>query len=298
MRKQGKILMACLLLAALLLTACGGKENTNVPPQTDPQPQTDQPSAPQPQEPDFSQFDDQFVTCPTDENLAVACISCNGGSYLVYRRYTDPEAGEAVYGASVGYLHGENHYREPIWSPNGEIVQYLELEEDQGEGAYYDVVFHKSALDKGEEPICCNVRVYREYYGTIQHEYYGVTPNIQWFADSNRLLIASRPVVIYNCAEDSYTWVSQDTPTSPGPPFVSTDKDAKSMEASLSPDEKYIAYELIDDGGMNLMLYEIATGERTKIGFLRGHEYGRWEGEKPQWVSATEIQWRDSSYTL
>lgn len=27
------------------------------------------------------------------------------------------------------------------------------------------------------------------------------------------------------------------------------------------------------------MLYEIATGERTKIGFLRGHEYGRWEGE-------------------
>ena len=49
---------------------------------------------------------------------------------------------------------------------------------------------------------------------------------------------------------------------------------------------------------MNLMLYEIATGERTKIGFLRGHEYVRWEGEKPQWVSATEIQWRDSSYTL
>lgn len=70
------------------------------------------------------------------------------------------------------------------------------------------------------------------------------------------------------------------------------------MDASLSPDEKYIAYELIDDEGMNLMLYEIATGERTKIGFLRGHEYGRWERAKPQWVSATEIQWRDSSYTL
>ena len=121
---------------------------------------------------------------------------------------------------------------------------------------------------------------------------------MEWFADSNRLLITSRPVVIYNCAEDSYTWVSQDTPTSPGPPFVSTDKDAKSMEASLSPDEKYIAYELIDDEGMNLMLYEIATGERTKIGFLRGHEYGRWERAKPQWVSETEIQWRDSSYTL
>ena len=70
------------------------------------------------------------------------------------------------------------------------------------------------------------------------------------------------------------------------------------MEASLSPDEKYIAYELIDDEGMNLMLYEIATGARTKIGFLRGHEYGRWEGAKPQWVSESEIQWRDSSYTL
>ena len=289
MRKQGKILMACLLLAALLLTACGGKENTNVPPQTDPQPQTDQPSAPQPQEPDFSQFDDQFVTCPTDENLAVACISCNGGSYLVYRRYTDPEAGEAVYGASVGYLHGENHYREPIWSPNGEIVQYLEAEECEGEGDYYDVRFHKRALDKGEEPIRCGVRVFG--YEDMP------APTVEWFADSNRLLITSRPVVIYNCAEDSCIWISQDNPTPQESPYQS-DKDAKSMDASLSPDEKYIAYELIDDGGMNLMLYEIATGERTKIGFLRGHEYGRWEGEKPQWVSETEIQWRDSSYTL
>ncbi len=46
------------------------------------------------------------------------------------------------------------------------------------------------------------------------------------------------------------------------------------------------------------MLYEIAPGERTKIRFLRGHEYGRWERAKPQWVSETEIQWRDSSYTL
>ena len=289
MRKQGKILMACLLLAALLLTACGGKENTNVPPQTDPQPQTDQPSAPQPQEPDFSQFDDQFVTCPIDENLAVACISCNGGSYLVYRRYTDPEAGEAVYGASVGYLHGENHYREPIWSPNGEIVQYLESEECEGEGDYYDVRFHKRALDKGEEPIRCGVRVFG--YEDMP------APTVEWFADSNRLLITSRPVVIYNCAEDSCIWISQDNPTPQESPYQS-DKDAKSMDASLSPDEKYIAYELIDDEGMNLMLYEIATGERTKIGFLRGHEYGRWEGEKPQWVSATEIQWRDSSYTL
>lgn len=289
MRKQGKILMACLLLAALLLTACGGKENTNVPPQTDPQPQTDQPSAPQPQEPDFSQFDDQFVTCPIDENLAVACISCNGGSYLVYRRYTDPEAGEAVYGASVGYLHGENHYREPIWSPNGEIVQYLEAEECEGEGDYYDVRFHKRALDKGEKPIRCGVRVFG--YEDMP------APTVEWFADSNRLLITSRPVVIYNCAEDSCIWISQDNPTPQESPYQS-DKDAKSMEASLSPDEKYIAYELIDDEGMNLMLYEIATGERTKIGFLRGHEYGRWEGEKPQWVSETEIQWRDSSYTL
>ena len=287
MRKHAKRMLCLLAAALMLLTACGVQGNINVSPQPDPQPQP-QPD-PQPQEPDFSQFDDQFVTCPTDANLAVACVSYNGGSYLVYRRYTDPEAGEAVYGASVGYLHGENHYREPIWSPNGEIVQYLELEEDQGEGAYYDVVFHKRALDKGEEPICCGVRVFG--YEDMP------APTVEWFADSNRLLIASRPVVIYNCAEDSCIWISQDNPTPQESPYQS-DKDARSMEASLSPDEKYIAYELIDDEGMNLMLYEIATGERTKIGFLRGHEYGRWEEVKPQWVSETEIQWRDSSYTL
>lgn len=279
MRKHAKRVLCLLAAALMLLTACGAQGNINVLPQPDPQPQ----------EPDFSQFDDQFVTCPTDENLAVACISCNGGSYLVYRRYTDPEAGEAVYGASVGYLHGENHYREPIWSPNGEIVQYLEAEECKGEGDYYDVRFHKRALDKGEEPIRCDVRVFG--YEDMP------APTVEWFADSNRLLIASRPVVIYNCAEDSCIWISQDNPTPQESPYQS-DKDAKSMEASLSPDEKYIAYELIDDGGMNLMLYEIATGKRTKLGFLPGREYGCWEGVKPRWVSESEIQWRDSSYTL
>ena len=273
MRKHAKRVLCLLAAALMLLTACGAQGNINVLPQPEPQPQ----------EPDFSQFDDQFVTCPTDENLAVACISCNGGSYLVYRRYTDPEAGEAVYGASVGYLHGENHYREPIWSPNGEIVQYLEAEECKGEGDYYDVRFHKRALDKGEEPIRCDVRVFG--YEDMP------APTVEWFADSNRLLIASRPVVIYNCAEDSCIWISQDNPTPQESPYQS-DKDAKSMEASLSPDEKYIAYELIDDGGMNLMLYEIATGARTKIGFLPGREYGCWEGVKPRWVSESEIQWR------
>lgn len=283
MRKHAKRVLCLLAAALMLLTACGAQGNINVLPQPEPQPD------PQPQEPDFSQFDDQFVTCPTDENLAVACISCNGGSYLVYRRYTDPEAGEAVYGASVGYLHGENHYREPIWSPNGEIVQYLEAEECKGEGDYYDVRFHKRALDKGEEPIRCDVRVFG--YEDMP------APTVEWFADSNRLLIASRPVVIYNCAEDSCIWISQDNPTPQESPYQS-DKDAKSMEASLSPDEKYIAYELIDDGGMNLMLYEIATGKRTKLGFLPGREYGCWEGVKPRWVSESEIQWRDSSYTL
>ena len=52
---------------------------------------------------------------------------------------------------------GENHYREPIWSPNGEIVQYLEAEECEGEGDYYDVRFHKRALDKGRgaHPLWC-----------------------------------------------------------------------------------------------------------------------------------------------
>ena len=279
MRKHAKRVLCLLAAALMLLTACGAQGNINVLPQPDPQPQ----------EPDFSQFDDQFVTCPTDENLAVACISCNGGSYLVYRRYTDPEAGEAVYGASVGYLHGENHYREPIWSPNGEIVQYLEAEECKGEGDYYDVRFHKRAFDKGEEPIRCDVRVFG--YEDMP------APTVEWFADSNRLLIASRPVVIYNCAEDSCIWISQDNPTPQESPYQS-DKDAKSMEASLSPDEKYIAYELIDDEGMNLMLYEIATGKRTKLGFLPGREYGCWEGVKPRWVSESEIQWRDSSYTL
>lgn len=93
----------------------------------------------------------------------------------MYRRYTDPEAGEAVYGASVGYLHGENHYREPIWSPNGEIVQYLEAEECKGEGDYYDVRFHKRALDKGEEPIRCDVRVFG--YEDMP------APTVEWFAD-------------------------------------------------------------------------------------------------------------------
>ena len=53
MRKQNKYGLLCLLLmAALLLTACAGKENTNIPPHTDPS-QTDQQPGLQ-QKPDFS----------------------------------------------------------------------------------------------------------------------------------------------------------------------------------------------------------------------------------------------------
>ena len=79
MRKQNKYGLLCLLLmATLLLTACGGKENTNIPPQPD-RSQTDQQPDPQPQEPDFSAHEKEFIPSPADENIAAACIT-DGGS--------------------------------------------------------------------------------------------------------------------------------------------------------------------------------------------------------------------------
>lgn len=99
MRKQNKYgLLFLLLMAALLLTACAGKENTNIPPHIDPS-QTDQQPSPQ-QKPGFSVYEEEFLPSPTDENIAAACITDGGSSYLVLRQI-EQETGEMTYSALV-----------------------------------------------------------------------------------------------------------------------------------------------------------------------------------------------------
>lgn len=284
MRKQNKYgLLFLLLMAALLLTACAGKENTNIPPHTDPS-QTDQQPGPQ-QKPDFSVYEEEFLPSPTDENIAAACITDGGSSYLVLRQI-EQETGEMTYSALVTLPNLKNGLGAPVWSPDGTRLAYLEEESSDGMGKYCWVAIYTLGGTSVKTGVL-------DWWEDLMP-----APTKEWFSDSDRLLIASRPVVIYNCAEGSYIWVSQDTPTSPGSPFTSTDKDAKSMEASLSPDEKYIAYELIDDTGINLMLYEISTGERTGVGLIPSLGYGTADPHKPIWLSATELQWRGSTYRL
>lgn len=284
MRKQNKYgLLFLLLMAALLLTACAEKENTNIPPHIDPS-QTDQQPGPQ-QKPDFSVYEEEFLPNPTDENTAAACITDGGSSYLVLRQI-EPENGEMTYSALVTLPNLKNGLDAPVWSPDGMRLAYLEEESSDGMGKYCWVAIYTLGGTSVKTGVL-------DWWEDLMP-----APTKEWFSDSDRLLIASRPVVIYNCAEGSYIWVSQDTPTSPGPPFTSTDKDAKSMEASLSPDEKYIAYELIDDTGINLMLYEISTGERTGVGLIPSLGYGTADPHKPIWLSATELQWRGSTYRL
>lgn len=290
MRKQNKYGLLCLLLmAALLLTACAGKENTNIPPHTDPSQTDQQPEPqpqpdPQPQEPDFSAHEKEFIPSPADENIAAACITDGGSSYLVLRQI-EQETGEMTYSALVTLPNLENGLGGLVWSPDGTRLAYLEEESSDGMGKYCWVAIYTLGGTSVKTGVL-------DWWEDLMP-----APTKEWFSDSDRLLIASRPLTIYSCSAKDYILVSQDTLVSQDNPFA-TEENAKSMDATLSPDEKYVAYELITDGGIDLMLYETATGTRRVL----THHTMPFEmcvgSSKPIWLSTTEVQWWGSTYRL
>ena len=233
--------------------------------------------------PDFSDYDAEFITSPVNDKVSAACITALGNSYLVIRQQ-DNTNDDVSYTPVCVFLHEKEKMCNLSWAPDGSKISYLEKTENSGGGGQY-----------------CKVSVY-DPANTIKSEtmffwwYNFPPPTVEWFPDSDRLLIASSPIVIFSCSTGKSVWVSHDEPT--WKDEYAADELDKCMEASLSPDGRHIAYELIGDKCIYLMLYDVETQKRCELGVLIMPIETSCAPEKPIWNDTSSVKWRDTTYRL
>ncbi len=233
--------------------------------------------------PDFSDYDAEFITSPVNDKVSAACITALGNSYLVIRQQ-DNTNDDVSYTPVCVFLHEKEKMCNLSWAPDGSKISYLEKTENSGGGGQY-----------------CKVSVY-DPANTIKSETMVFwwdnlpAPTVEWFPDSDRLLIASSPIVIFSCSTGKSVWVSHDEPT--WKDEYAADELDKCMEASLSPDGRHIAYELIGDKCIYLMLYDVETQKRCELGVLIMPIETSCAPEKPIWNDTSSVKWRDTTYRL
>lgn len=233
--------------------------------------------------PDFSVYDTEFIASPVNGKVSAACITALGNSYLVIRQQ-DNTNDDVSYTPVCVFLHEKEKICNLSWSPDGSKISYLEKTENSSDGGQY-----------------CKVSVY-DPANTIKSETMVFwwdnlpAPTVEWFPDSDRLLIASSPIVIFSCSTGKSVWVSHDEPT--WKDEYAADELDKCMEASLSPDGRHIAYELIGDKCIYLMLYDVETQKRCELGVLIMPIETSCAPEKPIWNDTSSVKWRDTTYRL
>lgn len=233
--------------------------------------------------PDFSDYDTEFITSPVNGKVSAACITALGNSYLVIRQQ-DNTNDDVSYTPVCVFLHEKEKMCNLSWAPDGSKISYLEKTENSGGGGQY-----------------CKVSVY-DPANTIKSETMVFwwdnlpAPTVEWFPDSDRLLIASSPIVIFSCSTGKSVWVSHDEPT--WKDEYAADELDKCMEASLSPDGRHIAYELIGDKCIYLMLYDVETQGRCELGVLIMPIETSCAPEKPIWDGTSCVKWCGTTYRL
>ena len=233
--------------------------------------------------PDFSGYDAEFITSPVNDKVSAACITAIGNSYLVIRQQDDTND-DVSYTPVCVFPHEKEKICNLSWAPDGSKISYLEKTENSGGGGQY-----------------CKVSVY-DPANTIKSEAMVFwwdnlpAPTVEWFPDSDRLLIASSPIVIFSCSTGKSVWVSHDEPT--WKDEYAADELDKCMEASLSPDGRHIAYELIGDKCIYLMLYDVETQKRCELGVLIMPIETSCAPEKPIWNDTSSVKWRDTIYRM
>ena len=135
--------------------------------------------------PDFSDYDTEFITSPVNGKVSAACITALGNSYLVIRQQ-DNTNDDVSYTPVCVFLHEKEKMCNLSWAPDGSKISYLEKTENSGGGGQY-----------------CKVSVY-DPANTIKSETMVFwwdnlpAPTVEWFPDSDRLLIASSPNVNFS----------------------------------------------------------------------------------------------------
>lgn len=233
--------------------------------------------------PDFSGYDAEFITSPVNDKVSAACITALGNSYLVIRQQ-DGTNDDVSYTPVCVFPHEKEKICNLSWAPDGSKISYLEKTENSGGGGQYC----KVSIYDPAKTTKCNAKVY--WWSSSP------APTVEWFPDSDRLLIASRPITIFTCSSGETVWVSQDKPAS-GAEYA-PDEFAKSMETSLSPDGRHVAYELIGEKSVYLMLYDVETQGRCELGVLIMPIETSCAPEKPIWNDTSSVKWCGTIYRM
>lgn len=233
--------------------------------------------------PDFSGYDAEFITSPVNDKVSAACITALENSYLVIRQQDDTND-DVSYTPVCVFPHEKEKICNLSWAPDGSKISYLEKTENSGGGGQY-----------------CKVSIY-DPANTIKSETMVFwwdnlpAPTVEWFPDSDRLLIVSSPIVIFSCSTGKSIWVSHGEPTREDE--YAADELDKCMEASLSPNGRHIAYELIGEKCIYLMLYDVETQERCELGILVMPIETSCSPQKPIWNSDSCVKWRGTIYRM
>jgi len=198
-------------------------------------------------------------TSPTEEETVYCDNSGNAGkliSSIDNQILFTAEAGKKVF--------------EPIWSPDGSKVAFLESEEMINDCmksiAYVYDVQTGSIVSTG-----------------IEIDYFrGNSKVFEWAKDSERLLVCSRPIAIYDCSVGEFTIISGTS--APAEEMFNSDESEKTTSASFSPSNDKIAFVSLDDG-LCLKTYDLATGQVKLVSKMPGTEYGTLIMAEPAWYS-------------
>lgn len=117
----------------------------------------------------------------------------------------------------------------------------------------------------------------------IEIDYFrGNSKVFEWAKDSERLLVCSRPIAIYDCSVGEFTIISGTS--APAEEMFNSDESEKTTSASFSPSNDKIAFVSLDDG-LCLKTYDLATGQVKLVSKMPGTEYGTLIMAEPAWYS-------------
>lgn len=202
-------------------------------------------------------------TSPTEEKTVYCDNSGNAGKLI---SSTDnqilftAEAGKRVF--------------EPLWSPDGNKVAFVESEKMVND-CMKSIVY-----------------VYDAQTGSIvstgiETDYFRDNSKVfEWAKDSERLLVCSRPITIYDCSVGEFTIISGTS--APAEDMFHSDKSEKTTSASFSPSNDKIAFVSVDDE-LCLKTYDIETGQVKLVSKMPGTEYGTLIMAEPAWYSDSVV---------